>query len=257
MRLFFLILCFPFLAISQSDTLIDGTNYQVKYFNSGEVSTLYPQLKPNSKGSVGTTWAFNEEGRIIFETEVRRVAGYSKVKYAYHENGGIKMAQYTSHPDGGIQRTYINSYFDEDGVLLRKEDLSDDGFGPEIVKDQPEMTNLHDREIAPFIKVEETKKEYVTRAIIINSSKKKIKFLMKDFSEDHGEVKKYALKPGDTLKLATYVTEDGFDQIEQHFYIESKNKQRRKEFSAKTEDTFPEGILTQRLAVIQLYRRSE
>ena len=257
MRILILFLITPLIGLSQADTTIDGLQYEVVYFKSGEISTLYPVLKPITSESKGQTTAFNRLGEVVFESDVSQDAGYSKVKYAYHENGGIKAAQYTSHPDGGVRRTYIVHYFDQNGKFLKKDDLSDKGFGPEFLEDKPSIKNLHNREIHPWSKGTFENKVYETRVIIVNASPKKIKFVLKDLSKKGTEMVKYMLKPGDTLCLESYETTDGYDEIANHFYIESSKKSSKRELAAKCEDTFPENNMLNRLAVIQLYHLSE
>lgn len=257
MRFLILFFFFPFASAAQQDTIIDDTQYKVVYFNSGEPSTLYPVLKPGSSESIGKTSAFNLDGEIIYENEVRQISGFSKVKYAYYESGAVKAAQFSSHPDGGIQRTYIVHYFDEKGKFLKKEDLSDEGFGPELTKEKPSIKNLHNREIDATSSVMTQNNVYHTRAIIVNTSSKKIKFLLNDLTNESQGVTQYKLKPGDTIFLETYTTEEAYDRIETHFYLQSPKKRSQTDFSAKSVDTFPEGNLLKRLTIIQLYRRSD
>ena len=202
------IVLFVFLLFVQAslaqDTLIDGSAYLVKYFDSGEVSTLYPKLNPGASVHTGQTFAYNKNGEIIFEQNVRRIGGYSSVEYYYYSNGGIKQANYTSHPDGGIQRTDIRFTFDASGKLTGKADWSTDGLGgPKFLEDKLSDDSNASEKTQKVILLE-------TTLIVVNGTKKKLKLLMSDLSTEDNLIEKVVLKKGDSLNLGAYITEGSF-----------------------------------------------
>jgi hypothetical protein len=101
------------------------TNCQYRYFaGSRQLSTSVCYDKDHHWGIAK---AYNRKGEVIYERQLRRIAGHSTVSFSWYSNGGVKTAAWSSAPDGGIQWYKSFTTFTEDGQVNGEiEDSYDD-----------------------------------------------------------------------------------------------------------------------------------
>ncbi|MBX2906732.1 MAG: hypothetical protein KF744_11885 [Taibaiella sp.] len=88
------------------------------YFKGGKIATSQC-FDPDNRW--GQARAFNKAGEVIYEKELRHIAGHSSVTFSFFENGGVRKAEWSSAPDAGIQWYHTTTWFSEDGKV-EKED---------------------------------------------------------------------------------------------------------------------------------------
>ena len=103
----FLLCCF-------SAAARDYPNCTNHYFKNKKISTSECY---DADHRWGKAIAYNANGAVIYEKELRRIAGHSSVMFSYYENGGVKKAEWSSAPDGGIQWYSSVTTFSEDGTI--------------------------------------------------------------------------------------------------------------------------------------------
>lgn len=97
------------------------------YFKNGKISTS--QCYDTDK-RWGKAIAYNKTGQVIYEKELRRIAGHSSVSFSFYDNGAVKEAQWSSAPDAGIQWYRCRTRFSEEGSVTGEDkDSWDDGPG--------------------------------------------------------------------------------------------------------------------------------
>jgi len=103
------------------------SNCTYTYFKNGKIATSQCYDTDNRWGQAR---AFNSKGAVIYEKELRKIAGHSSVQFSFYENGAVKKASWSSAPDAGIQwyRTYTD--FAPDGTVTGEiHDSHDNGPG--------------------------------------------------------------------------------------------------------------------------------
>ncbi len=101
---------------------------------AASLGTVTTCMHINGKASTVETWdaekrwgkmiGYNNEGKEIFNYQLRKVGGHASVYLSYHKNGQVSKAEFSSAPDGGIQFTRIISEYDEAGTRTNYMDLS-------------------------------------------------------------------------------------------------------------------------------------
>lgn len=100
---------------------------QYTYFKNGKKATSQCYDTDNRWGQAR---AYTDKGAVIYEKELRKIAGHSSVQFSFYENGAVKRAEWSSAPDAGIQwyRTYTD--FAPDGTVTSEvHDSYDNGPG--------------------------------------------------------------------------------------------------------------------------------
>lgn len=82
----------------------------------------------DENGRWGKATAYDRTGKVIYERELRRVAGHSSVEFYYYKSGAVKKAYASSAPDGGIQWYRSTTFFSEDGVITNETKESHEGI---------------------------------------------------------------------------------------------------------------------------------
>ncbi|MBK9147589.1 MAG: hypothetical protein IPM12_07190 [Flavobacteriales bacterium] len=99
----------------------------VRYFTSGQVSTKEWRDRDDRWGR---SWAYKQNGEVIFEGQTRRFAGHSSVRFSYHANGAVSKAETSDAPDGGIQWHRSTTAFDDQGNKTGFMEQGHDNYGP-------------------------------------------------------------------------------------------------------------------------------
>ncbi len=91
-------------------------------------------------GRWGKAIAYDRNSKVIYEQELRRVAGHSYVVFKYYPDGAVQSAHWSSAPDGGIQWYKANIAFSPDGAVISETEDSYDRMVtmPAILKEMPE-----------------------------------------------------------------------------------------------------------------------
>ncbi len=103
------------------------SNCKYTYFKNGKKATSQCY---DADDRWGQARAYDYKGAVIYEKELRKIAGHSSVQFSFYENGAVKKAEYSSAPDAGIQwyRTYTT--FAQDGTITSEvNDSHDNGPG--------------------------------------------------------------------------------------------------------------------------------
>lgn len=102
-------------AIGSNTYAQECTNCQYRYFaGSRLVST---SVCYDREQHWGIAKAFNKKGEVIYQRQLRRIAGHSSVEFSWYGSGAIKTAAWSSAPDGGIQWYKSFTTFTEDGQI--------------------------------------------------------------------------------------------------------------------------------------------
>ncbi len=92
----------------------DYPDCEKTYFKSGQLSTKKCFDKDHR---FGKAYAYNKKGEVIYERDLRTVAGHASVYFTFHPNGAVKRADWSSAPDAGIQWYHSRDEFSEEGKL--------------------------------------------------------------------------------------------------------------------------------------------
>jgi len=123
------------------------SNCKYTYFKNGKKATSQCY---DADDRWGQARAYNDKGAVIYEKELRKIAGHSSVQFSFYENGAVKKAEYSSAPDAGIQwyRTY--TYFAPDGTITSEiHNNYDDGPGTTAPFKRQEYVNPPTRTLSP------------------------------------------------------------------------------------------------------------
>ena len=97
------------------------TNCKYHYNRNGKIAS---SVCYDRDGRWGKAKAFGIKGELIYEKEVRHVAGTASVEFSYYENGAVKAAKWYSAPDGGIQWYNTTTFFSPEGKIEREEEYN-------------------------------------------------------------------------------------------------------------------------------------
>lgn len=112
-------------AFTCASTLAADYKYhcEKKFFKTKQLST---QKCYDKDKRFGKAIAYNKKGVVIYEKELRTIAGHASVYFTYHPNGAICKAEWSSAPDAGIQWYKSSDEFDENGKLVHHSEQSYD-----------------------------------------------------------------------------------------------------------------------------------
>ncbi len=212
------VFCFQFLAGSLFGQAKEGCDKH--YFKNHKISTT--QCYQNS--NFGKATAYSMDGKVIYEHEIRRVAGHSSVYFSYYENGAVSKAEWSSAPDGGIQWYRSVTTFGIDGSVT--------GFTESSYDDHPTLFAPH-RE--PLLEQPvRQKKEVVECAVIyasefwfINNTRQAI-VVHADRMHGADDFHAVAIKPGDTAKAGVLILAQQFDEPEKYYRFSCNYRDKKK-----------------------------
>jgi hypothetical protein len=163
--------------------------------------------------------AYNHEGVLLVEFELRRIAGHARVEVSYYANGQVSRLEYSSAPDGGIQYwEYIYTY-SEEGKETSRIDLSrPDGF-PRLT--EPDRPILEEQEppkpwLAQPQKFAEKKEPYLIRLMNLSNRTINLKYIVLADSTTEDLMLEASNEQGftDTLMVRQGVVADRFVAFE-------------------------------------------
>lgn len=111
------------LAFSQlnSETIEKKDGWYTKcYHENGSLATDICRPKNGAYGTTGYARAYNNTGKLIYDSETSRSALVRSVSFTYYSNGAVKSARYYQHPDGGIQWYEKTTMFDKEGNITQE-----------------------------------------------------------------------------------------------------------------------------------------
>ncbi len=193
------------------------------YFKSGKISTS-ECFDENNRWGKAT--AYDISGKVIYEKELRHIAGNSSVSFSYYDNGAVKNAHWHSAPDGGIQ--WYNTYTDFalDGTVTG-ETQNDYDHKPTVLMQQRPVV-VEKRKI-----VKDT--AFVTCAVIYASEywfiNKTPYTVMVDAYRNTNEHTTTTLKRGEAVKGGQQIQAQYFDAPDKYYKfsartLNGKNRQR-------------------------------
>lgn len=68
----------------------------------------------------GVARAYDQQGNVIYEKNLRKIAGHSSVSFDYYPNGAVRRAEWSDAPDAGIQWYRSITTFDERGKVINE-----------------------------------------------------------------------------------------------------------------------------------------
>lgn len=156
----------------------------------------------------GKAKAYDKNGKVIYEAELRRVAGHASVAFSYYPTGALAKAEWHSAPDAGIQWYNTTTWFDQDGNITNVEHNDYDN--------SPTTTFSPRRPATVPIKQETIKCAaiYVTEGWFINRCSFPV-LVTSIRSGQADERKQVTVAPGDTLKSLEYINAEQFADLRQ------------------------------------------
>jgi hypothetical protein len=156
----------------------------------------------------GRSTAYNVAGEVIYENEIRRIAGSSSVAYKYYQSGAVMQADWHSAPDAGIQWYNKTTYFSEDGRITQETENNYDHMLTPIapfrptVKEQPRKKDTPATASCAVI--------YSSEMWFINTTPYTVTVEVKR-NYQPSEVYKVILKKGEKAKVGQLVLAEQFD----------------------------------------------
>ncbi|WP_133162434.1 hypothetical protein [Flavipsychrobacter stenotrophus] len=200
------------LSITLASLHISAQEYQVcvyHYFNNKKVSTSQCFDKDKRWGKA---LAYDKTGKIIYEKELRRVAGNSSVDFTYYPDGAVSRAQWHSAPDAGIQWYNSTTYFSKDGTIEKVEENSYDMTpGLKELKVPGEYT--------PQIKKQEAARcgaIYSTEFYFINKYKYPVN-ITATRKGNAADIKTVTVNPGDTAIGGSFIMTEQFVELSDYY----------------------------------------
>jgi len=220
--LFVLVSFCSYAQIGKKELKTDSGKVIIHYFQGGK--TISTKEWTDAQNAWGTSWAYDKEGKIIYEGQTRNIGGHASVWFKYHSNGGIALAEYSSAPDGGIQWHKSKTSFDEYGTRLSHDEWGhdDDGIypGPGVKITSPTKPYAPDVPLEEPVQkqeVVECQKLFANDFFVVNNTKHAMRAEIKPKHPSPGfKESTYTLAPGDTIKVGTYSMGEVFETPEKH-----------------------------------------
>lgn len=188
------------------------------YFTNTKTVWVSTSLCYDKDNRWGKARAYNRKGELIYERELRRVAGHSSVQFTYYESGAVKTASWSSAPDAGIQWYKSYTTFSEDGKITGE--TSDSYEGPAthinplqpptqkpVVKTPPAKPAPATMECAVIYSSEFWFTNYTPHTVVITATRKYNK----------SETYTLSLHPKETLKAGQLILAQQFDDPSKTF----------------------------------------
>lgn len=96
----------------ESTEKTDTGTVVLHWFTTGQLSS---KAWMDADDRWGHCWAYDRQGRVIFDRQTRNVGGHASVHFRYHPNGAVGRVEYSTAPDGGIQWYKSTTAFDPEG----------------------------------------------------------------------------------------------------------------------------------------------
>jgi hypothetical protein len=209
-------------------------------FDNGKLSTITMLFNDHEGYGV----AYNKFGEEIFRSSIRRYAGSEMVTFHHYPSGAVKKAHYSSQPDGGIQWYKKDTYFAEDGKVIREEEDSyEKMISPSYTIIKKDSTKIKPPQlpISPPSTIQKPKQEVVNCASLhqnqtwlVNHSNKTIYVTI----EYKGLEMEYKLKRGAMIKGPKYISAEVASPINLNMRINYQGKS-SKHLIDKTTESIP------------------
>lgn len=209
-KLVFVLILFSFAVFAEEDTL------HIHLFPNGSISTIITM-----NNGWGKAVAYNQKGEVIYEREVRRVAGSASVVFKHHANGVVSSAYYSSYPDAGIQWYKSYTDFDKAGNITADRNEDHESFQRVIVPSTyspPIKEKKQEKEIVECASIHENK------TLFINHTSQKISLSI----NYQGKKTTYTINAGEKLFGPSYISAEISSPINSNLSFEFSSQSRRK-----------------------------
>ena len=201
------------------------TQCRYTYYKNKKISTAQCYDKDNRWGKAK---AFDIQGNLIYEKELRRVAGHSSVEFTFYDNGAVQKAAWHSAPDAGIQWYNTTTYFSKEGKIEREEENNYDQMvtvNPTITHQNPSIKEIKKPEVVSCAVI------YTTEFWYINKTKYPIQVIATRKGM-RAEVKTTVIQPGDTVMGGNFIIAEQFVDLNDFYdyevkYLKNNNKKAR------------------------------
>lgn len=190
------------------------------YFKGGKIATSQC-FDPDNRW--GQARAFSKAGEIIYEKELRRIAGHSSVTFSFYNNGAVKKAEWSSAPDAGIQWYHTSTWFDENGKVIREDHNNWDDHHVTTVPGSPK-TYLHqspDKPTNPKQETAECAEIWVSELWVTNTAPYSI-LVTATRKGNMSETHTATLRPRQSLKVAQIPGAQMFSDPGEYFTINAQ-----------------------------------
>lgn len=198
-------LLFVFFSLLIGGVYCQNDTIHIRYFPSGKVSTI--QVLEDQRE--GFARAYNQNGEVIYEANIRRFAGHASVQFTHYKNDAVKTAHYSSAPDGGIQWYRVTTEFSEDGEVTKETKDSHENLtlvehmAPEILKiELPEEQEKKTKKSPPNKEVSTCARIHQNKIKLINHSRFTITYRF-IYQNKESFIK---IKPGETKAGIEYIS---------------------------------------------------
>ncbi len=219
-----LVICLQFSAVCLFAQGKDGC--EKHYFSNGRISTTQCYVNSN----FGKAIAYDINGKVIYEQEIRKVGGHSSVYFSYYDNGAVSKAEWSSAPDGGIQWYRSVTKFAIDGSVTGFTENSYDDC-PRVFSPKQEPT------IRPAIQNERVvmpEAVYSSDFWFVNDTRRQV-VVHADRMFNSDEFHTVAIAPGDTAKVGALILAGQFDYPEKYYRFSAnyRDNGKRKVFGVR------------------------
>ena len=163
----------------------------------------------------GKACAYNKQHSLIYEKNLRRIAGHSSVEFEYYPSGAVKKAKWSDAPDAGIQWYRSTTEFSEDGQQTAfYEDSYDDRPSTTLLKHQEQKVETT---VKP--KPAECASIYSSEFWILNTTKFTVN--VNAHRNNMGDTT-FTLKPGENVKGGAVSQAQYFDDPAKYYQLTAK-----------------------------------
>lgn len=174
----------------------DSGTFVLHRFNTGELSS---KEWTDAQDRMGRSWAYDRQGKVIYEQQTRSFAGHASVSFRYHPNGAVSRADFSEMPDGGIQWFESTTTFDTNGVQTGYQEDGYDNDGPM----RPSVVRPNKPVLTPGVVYEQ--RMFTNEYFVVNQYPRPVRVELrpKQLSPAAKNLDATLLK-GDTLRGGTY-----------------------------------------------------
>ncbi len=197
-----LALCILYVVAAYAD---DYKKCTYHYFKGKKVSTSECY---DDAHRFGKARAYNMQGQVIYEKEIRTVGGSSHVEFSYYDNGAVKKASWHSAPDGGIQWYNTVTTFSEDGKVTGETENNYDHSPVQTMQRYPGDKGKKDSAHTAYCAV-----IYASEFWYVNTTRYTV-IVTADRGAEHYSL---TLKPGATAKGGQLILAEQFDDPSRYY----------------------------------------
>lgn len=195
------------------------------YFTTGQLSS---KAWMDANDRWGHSWAYDKNGRVIFDRQTRKIGGHASVDFTYHLNGAVSKADVSDAPDGGIQWYRSTTTFDTIGkqTSFTEQGMGNDGPipGPGIVRPQrPQIVT------SPTNETVHEQRMFINEYYLVARKNCRVQLRPKQTSPAAKDLDATLLK-GDTLRGGTYSLGERFAPPLEQLTITATNAKGRKQY---------------------------